>query len=272
MVGIAMVGRFLMSAYIQPAMAERKAAKAALKSADTGEDSWFKKNFTKIAIAFLLIYPPLVLMLVRRSGLAQMGRQFRHPDPDLCDAGMGLSTSSLASPVCSILAMSPSMRSAPIPTRCCRAILACHSGCCCRLQAFWQPSGASFSASRSCGCEATIWPLSRLAFGEIIRLVLINWTAVTKGTFGISGIAKATLFGFYEFNATPDWFCRPVRPRAIVRLLQDFPILPDLGTSLVDRLRHHPPAPSADRSCLGSACAKMKSPAVRLASTPRQPS
>ena len=37
-----------------------------------------------------------------------------------------------------------------------------------------------------------------LAFGEIIRLVLINWTAVTKGTFGISGIAKATFFGFYS--------------------------------------------------------------------------
>ncbi len=45
-----------------------------------------------------------------------------------------------------------------------------------------------------------------LAFGEIIRLVLINWTAVTKGTFGISGIAKATLFGVYEFNAKPDGF------------------------------------------------------------------
>jgi branched-chain amino acid transport system permease protein len=34
-----------------------------------------------------------------------------------------------------------------------------------------------------------------LAFGEIIRLVLVNWTSVTKGTFGISGIPKATLFG-----------------------------------------------------------------------------
>ena len=45
-----------------------------------------------------------------------------------------------------------------------------------------------------------------LAFGEIIRLVLINWTAVTKGTFGVSGIAKATLFGFYEFSAKPDGF------------------------------------------------------------------
>jgi branched-chain amino acid transport system permease protein len=45
-----------------------------------------------------------------------------------------------------------------------------------------------------------------LAFGEIIRLVLINWTAVTKGTFGVSGIAKATFFGIYEFNATKEGF------------------------------------------------------------------
>jgi branched-chain amino acid transport system permease protein len=44
-----------------------------------------------------------------------------------------------------------------------------------------------------------------LACGEIIRLVLINWTAVTKGTFGISGIAKATLFGL-QFNASPTGF------------------------------------------------------------------
>jgi branched-chain amino acid transport system permease protein len=39
-----------------------------------------------------------------------------------------------------------------------------------------------------------------LAFGEIIRLVLINWTDVTKGTFGISGIAKASFFGIWSFD------------------------------------------------------------------------
>ncbi len=44
-----------------------------------------------------------------------------------------------------------------------------------------------------------------LAFGEIIRLVLINWTSVTKGTFGVSGIPKATLFGI-EFNASQQGF------------------------------------------------------------------
>ncbi len=39
-----------------------------------------------------------------------------------------------------------------------------------------------------------------LAFGEIIRLVLINWTDVTKGTFGITGIAKASIFGIWSFD------------------------------------------------------------------------
>ena len=46
-----------------------------------------------------------------------------------------------------------------------------------------------------------------LAFGEIIRLVLINWTDVTKGTFGVSGIPKATLFGI-KFDASPDGFAK----------------------------------------------------------------
>ena len=46
-----------------------------------------------------------------------------------------------------------------------------------------------------------------LAFGEIIRLVLINWTDVTKGTFGISSIPKATLFGI-KFDASPTGFAK----------------------------------------------------------------
>ncbi len=44
-----------------------------------------------------------------------------------------------------------------------------------------------------------------LAFGEIIRLVLINWREVTNGGFGISGIPKITLFGL-SFDATPTGF------------------------------------------------------------------
>ena len=39
-----------------------------------------------------------------------------------------------------------------------------------------------------------------LAFGEIIRLVLINWREVTNGTAGISGIPKVTLLRPVSFN------------------------------------------------------------------------
>src|SRR5436189_2380554 len=44
-----------------------------------------------------------------------------------------------------------------------------------------------------------------LAFGEIIRLILINWVPVTNGYAGISGIPRPTFFGI-PFNASDDGF------------------------------------------------------------------
>lgn len=44
-----------------------------------------------------------------------------------------------------------------------------------------------------------------LAFGEIIRLVLINWTDVTKGYAGISGIPRPSFFGL-PFTAADNGF------------------------------------------------------------------
>jgi branched-chain amino acid transport system permease protein len=44
-----------------------------------------------------------------------------------------------------------------------------------------------------------------LAFGEIIRLVLINWVPVTNGYAGISGIPRPTFFGL-PFNASDEGF------------------------------------------------------------------
>ena len=44
-----------------------------------------------------------------------------------------------------------------------------------------------------------------LAFGEIIRLILINWVPVTNGYAGVSGIPRPTFFG-YPFNATEEGF------------------------------------------------------------------
>jgi len=44
-----------------------------------------------------------------------------------------------------------------------------------------------------------------LAFGEIIRLVLINWKDVTQGSAGTGGLPRPTFFGL-PFNASPDGF------------------------------------------------------------------
>ena len=47
--------------------------------------------------------------------------------------------------------------------------------------------------------------LVTLAFGEIIRLVLVNWVPVTGGYAGISGIPRPTFFGI-PFNASEEGF------------------------------------------------------------------
>jgi branched-chain amino acid transport system permease protein len=44
-----------------------------------------------------------------------------------------------------------------------------------------------------------------LAFGEIIRIVIINWVDLTNGYAGISGIPRPTLFGI-PFNADDNGF------------------------------------------------------------------
>jgi branched-chain amino acid transport system permease protein len=44
-----------------------------------------------------------------------------------------------------------------------------------------------------------------LAFGEIIRLILVNWVPVTNGYAGISGIPRPTFFGI-PFNAEENGF------------------------------------------------------------------
>ncbi|HEY1361704.1 MAG TPA: high-affinity branched-chain amino acid ABC transporter permease LivM [Xanthobacteraceae bacterium] len=71
------------------------------------------------------------------------------------------------------------------------------------------------------GCLAALWgvllgfPVLRLrgdylaivtlAFGEIIRLILINWVPVTNGYAGIGGIPRPTFFGI-PFNASEQGF------------------------------------------------------------------
>ena len=48
-----------------------------------------------------------------------------------------------------------------------------------------------------------------MAFGEIIRLVLINWRDFSGGSAGISSIPKVTMFGIYSFDVgAPNNFAK----------------------------------------------------------------
>ena len=83
-----------------------------------------------------------------------------------------------------------------------------------------------------------------LAFGEIIRLVLVNWVPVTNGYAGISGIPRPTFFGI-PFNATPEGFAARfgLEFSPLHRLLFLYYILLGavfLTAVVVDRLRRLP--------------------------------
>ena len=75
-----------------------------------------------------------------------------------------------------------------------------------------------------------------LAFGEIIRLVLLNWQSLTGGPNGISSIPRPSFFGLPFADAS-----------------RGVPFLPDPGARAPDQLGHHSAAPAADRPRLGGA-------------------
>ncbi|EBW2381265.1 branched-chain amino acid ABC transporter permease, partial [Salmonella enterica subsp. enterica serovar Enteritidis] len=49
-----------------------------------------------------------------------------------------------------------------------------------------------------------------LAFGEIIRLVLINWREVTNGSAGVSGVPKVSFFGLFNFDVSSPYYISKV--------------------------------------------------------------
>ena len=109
-----------------------------------------------------------------------------------------------------------------------------------------------------------------LAFGEIIRLVLINWGEVTGGANGLSGVPRPTFFGI-PFNASDEGFAAVfgLEFSPIHRTIFLFYVI--LGLALLTnwvtmRLRRLPIGRAWE------ACARTKSPAARSASTRRSQS
>jgi len=209
-VALVMAGRFATVAYLQPYFAARKAekAKAAPVSADA-EKTFFWKHWTKIAIAALFLYPVVIYQLVGLQGSLKWVDNFGIQILIYVMLAWGLN---IVVGLAGLLDLGYVAFYAVGAYS--YALLASEFG-----WSFWILLPAA-------GLMAAFWgvilgfPVLRLrgdylaivtlAFGEIIRLVLINWREVTNGTTGISGIPKVTFFGLFDFDVSSPFYIAKV--------------------------------------------------------------
>ena len=206
-VGIAAVGRFLMVLFVHPWAKARKDARAEVPVHDIEKSpSFFHKHFLKIALVALLLYPPVIVSLYGFQGSLKFVDNFGIQILIYVMLAWGLN---IVVGLAGLLDLGYVAFYAVGAYS--YALLSSHFGL-----SFWLLLPIS-------GILAAFWgmilgfPVLRLrgdylaivtlAFGEIIRLVLINWTDVTQGTFGVSSIPKATLFGI-PFDASPGGFAK----------------------------------------------------------------
>lgn len=206
-VAIAAVGRFAIVAFFAPWAASRK-ARAAAKPAPTeaAKPSLFKTHFVKIALLALILYPPVILALVGTQGSLKFVDNFGIQILIYVMLAWGLN---IVVGLAGLLDL---------------GYVAFYAVGAYSYALLSQNFGLSFWILLPLsGIFAALWgiilgfPVLRLrgdylaivtlAFGEIIRLVLINWTDVTHGTFGVSSIPKATMFGI-PFDATAHGFAK----------------------------------------------------------------
>lgn len=205
LVAIAFVGRFIMVAWLQPWRTASKAAKSAKPDVE-GEAGFVKRNFSKLAILALVLYPPVILALFGTQGSLKYIDNFGIQILIYVMLAWGLNiVVGLAGLLdlgyvafYAVGAYSYALLSINFGFS--FWILLPMAGI---LAAFWGII-LGFPVLRLKGDYLAI---VTLAFGEIIRLVLINWQDVTQGTFGISGIPKITLFGI-PFDASAHGFAK----------------------------------------------------------------
>jgi branched-chain amino acid transport system permease protein len=208
-VGLVMAGRFLTVAYLQPYFAARKATQAkAPVVAQSAEKAFFWRHWTKIAIGALILYPVVIVLLVGFQGSLKWVDNFGIQILIYVMLAWGLN---IVVGLAGLLDLGYVAFYAVGAY--CYALLGTEFG-----WSFWLLLPAA-------GAMAALWgvilgfPVLRLrgdylaivtlAFGEIIRLVLINWREVTNGTTGISGIPKVTFFGLFDFNvSSPNYIAK----------------------------------------------------------------
>ncbi|BCH21863.1 high-affinity branched-chain amino acid ABC transporter permease LivM [Mesorhizobium sp. L-8-3] len=199
-VGLVMVGRFVAIAFVQPAIARAKARRAAAPAV-VAEPGFVSRNFSKLAIVALLLYPVVVVSLVGFQGSLKWVDNFGIQILIYVMLAWGLN---IVVGLAGLLDLGYVAFYAVGAYA--YALLGTHFG-----WSFWILLPAA-------GIMAAFWgvilgfPVLRLrgdylaivtlAFGEIIRLVLINWREVTNGSAGISGVPKVSFFGLFTFNVS----------------------------------------------------------------------
>jgi ABC-type branched-chain amino acid transport system, permease component len=194
-VAIVVVGRFLLKAFVFPALA---AGKGRPKAA-AGEPSFLKRNIKSIGLVFLLFYPVIIVSMLGFQSSIKWVDNFGIQILIYVMLGWGLN---IVVGLAGLLDLGYVAFYAVGAYS--YALLATYFGL-----SFWILLPLA-------GILAAMWgmilgfPVLRLrgdylaivtlAFGEIIRLVLINWRELTNGSAGISSIPKVDLFGFVTFN------------------------------------------------------------------------
>ncbi|MFE0017003.1 high-affinity branched-chain amino acid ABC transporter permease LivM [Mesorhizobium sp. NPDC059054] len=197
---ITAVGRFLYVAFVIPAIERAKAEKASAPAA-VAEPGFIRRNFNSLGIAVLVLYPIVVVSLVGFQSSLKWVDNFGIQILIYVMLAWGLN---IVVGLAGLLDLGYVAFYAVGAYA--YALLGTHYGL-----SFWILLPAA-------GIMAAFWgvllgfPVLRLrgdylaivtlAFGEIIRLVLINWREVTNGAAGISGIPKVSFFGLMSFNVS----------------------------------------------------------------------
>jgi branched-chain amino acid transport system permease protein len=201
-VAITVAGRFAYSAALAPRLAER--AHKPAKRAATRWQSYFSNTFIPAAIVFVIIYPVIIIRAVGFDGALKWIDNFGIQILIYVMLGWGLN---IVVGLAGLLDL---------------GYVAFYAVGAYSYALLAKTFGLSFWVLLPlAGILSSLWgillgfPVLRLrgdylaivtlAFGEIIRLILINWTALTNGYAGITGIPRPTFFGI-PFTAADNGF------------------------------------------------------------------
>ncbi|ODT19446.1 MAG: branched-chain amino acid ABC transporter permease [Kaistia sp. SCN 65-12] len=205
-IAVIVIGRFLMLTLISPALAQRRNRVSAAPDHPSALRQALGKWFAPASIAFLFLYPILIVSLLGFQGSLKWVDNFGIQILIYVMLGWGLN---IVVGLAGLLDLGYVAFYAVGAYS--YALLSSHFGL-----SFWilLPMAGIFAALWGIMLGFPVLRLRgdylaivTLAFGEIIRLVLINFRELTNGSAGISSIPKVTLFGI-PFDASPGGFAK----------------------------------------------------------------